>query len=125
MPKSYSLDLREKVVAYVEKTHDKRSASALFDIGIATIYRWINRKAKLGHLNAKQRPYAYKKICDEDLKAYVEAHPDHFLREIADHFNLCPSGVFRACKRLKITRKKRPRAILKGTKSSEKTLLQR
>ena len=122
MPKPYSLDLREKVIAYVEKHSNKQAASLLFGIGIATIYRWVARKSNLGHLKATKRPYAYKKLCDEQLKAYIEANPDHFLREIAEHFHMCPAAIYNACRRLKITRKKRRRSMLKGTKRSERVL---
>lgn len=125
MPKPYSLDLREKVVAYVEKHNDKQLASTTFGVGIATVYRWIGRKKKLGHLAHKTRAYAYKKICDEELSAYIAAHPDHFLREIAAHFNCCLTGIHRACKRLKITRKKRRHAILKETKLCEVSSLRK
>ena len=38
MVKSYSVDLRKRVVKYVEETKDKRKASQLFKVGIATVY---------------------------------------------------------------------------------------
>ena len=40
MPKPYSINLREKVLNYLEKNPDKKAASHLFQIGIATIFRW-------------------------------------------------------------------------------------
>ena len=44
MVKPYSVDLRRRVLAYIEETADKTKASQLFKVGIATIYRWIARK---------------------------------------------------------------------------------
>jgi putative transposase len=92
MPKFYSVDLRERVLHYLEKTNDKKSASELFQVGIATIYRWVSRKKEKGHLNPLRRKYAYKKIEDEKLIHYVHAHPDHFLSEIANHFFMLFNG---------------------------------
>lgn len=119
MPKFYSVDLREKVIAYLERTPDKKSASQLFQVGIATIYRWVSRKKEKGHVEPLRRKYAYKKIDDQKLVEYIESHPDHFLSEIGEHFKLTPQAIFYALKRLKITRKKRLRSIRKEMKKSE------
>jgi len=113
MPKFYSLDLRQRVLKYLENNNDKRAASRLFQVGIATIYRWVARQKATGNVLPLRRPYAYKKIDDEKLIAYVEAHPDHFLSEIAHHFGLTLQAIFYALKRLKITRKKSLRSIRK------------
>jgi transposase len=94
------------------------SVSELFQIGLSTIQRWITLKKEKGHVEAKRRKYAYKRIDDQKLIEYVEAHPDHFLSEIAENFNLTPQAIFYALKRLKITRKKRLRFIRKEMKKS-------
>ena len=107
MPKSYSVDLRERVLNYLETNPNKKIASALFQVGIATIYRWISCKKIRGNVQPLRRKYAYKKIDDQKLIEYVEAHPDHFLSEIAKHFGLTLQAIFYALKRLKISRKKR------------------
>lgn len=122
MPKSYSLDLRERVLKHLEKNKDKKAASNLFQVGIATVYRWVARKKEKGHVKPLRREYAYKKIDDQKLIEYVEAHPDQFLSEIAKHFNLTPQAIFYALKRLKITRKKRPRSIKKEMKVQDLVL---
>ena len=106
MPKSYSVDLRERVLNYLEKNPDKKGASSLFQVGIATIYRWIDRKKSKGNVEPFRRKYAYKKIDDQKLIEYVDANPDHFLSEIAKHFGLTLQSIFYALKRLKIIRKK-------------------
>lgn len=106
MPKFYSLDLRERVLNYLEENKDKKAASHLFQVGLATIYRWLARKKEKGHVQPLRRAYAYKKIDDQKLIKYVEAYPDHFLSEIAKHFGLTPQAIFYALKRLKISRKK-------------------
>lgn len=122
MPKSYSMDLRERVLKHLENTNDKQAASRLFQVGIATVYRWAARKKATGNIEPLRRPYAYKKIEDDKLIAYIEAYPDHFLSEIARHFGLTLQTIFYALKRLKITRKKSLRSIRRGTSKPEQYL---
>jgi len=45
------------------------------------------------------------------------------LREIVEEFKVDPSAIFYACKRLKITLKKRQRTFKKEVKKKEKFLL--
>jgi transposase len=122
MPKSYSVDLRERVLQYLEKNKNREAASRLFQVGVATIYRWLSRKKEKGNVEPLRRPYVYKKIDDQKLIDYIEKNPDHFLSEIAKHFNLTPQAIFYALKRLKITRKKSSRSTRKETKKKERTL---
>lgn len=114
MAKPYSIDLRIRVLEYIEETKDKAKASKLFQVGMSTIYRWIARKAETGNLNPSPKKAYKKKIEDQKLIAYVEQHPDHFLSEIAAHFGTTLQAVFYALKRLKITRKKKLRSTRKG-----------
>lgn len=39
----------------------------MFQIEIATIYRWISRKKEKGNVEPLRRPYAYKLIDDQKL----------------------------------------------------------
>ncbi len=122
MPKAYSTDLRERVLKYLETDPNKTAASRLFQIGVATIHRWVSRKKEKGHVEPLRRKYAYKKIDDQKLIEYVETHPDHFLSEIAKHFDLTLQAIFYALQRLNITRKKRPRSTKKEMKKLERNL---
>ena len=123
MPKPYSVDLRKKVLNYLQyKNNDKKSAGDLFQIGIATIYRWARRMRRKGHVKPIKRRYAFKRIDDEKLKQYIKEHPDYFLREIASHFSVSLQAIFYALRKLKITRKKRLLSIRKEMKRKEKFL---
>ena len=53
----------------------------------------------------QRKPY---KIDKEKLKDYIKNHPDNYLREIAKVFGTSITAISKACKRLKITRKKPP-----------------
>lgn len=106
MAKPYSVDLRKRVVEYIEETKDKTKASQLFKVGIATIYRWIARKKQTGNVEPSPKKSYKKKIDDQQLISYVEQNPDHFLSEIAGHFGTTLQAIFYALQRLRITRKK-------------------
>jgi transposase len=105
--KAYSVDLRERVLAYLEKNDNKTAACQLFNIGRATLYSWIKQKKEKGHLFPSKRKAKYRKINEEQLKDYIQKHPDDFLSEIAEHFSVTPQAIFYALKRLKITFKKK------------------
>ena len=123
MVKAYSSDLRERVIHYLEKGHDKKSAADFFSVGIATIYRWVKQKKVTGNLAPKRRERTYQKIDNQRLKEYIEAHPEHFLREIAKEFSVTEQAIFYALKRLKITRKKRLLSIRKESLRKEQSSL--
>lgn len=122
MVKPYSVDLRARVLEYIDETADKAKASRLFKVGIATIYRWIARKKQSGNVAPSPRKAYKKKIDDYKLIAYVQENPDHFLSEIASHFGTTLQAIFYALHRLKITRKKRPRSTRKEMKRPEPSL---
>ena len=119
MPKPYSTDLRQRALQYLEETNDKMKTSQLFQVGIATIYRWVARRKQNGSIEPLKKKSFYKKIDDQKLIAYVEQNPDHFLSEIGQHFGLTLQAVFYALRRLKITRKKRPRSTRKEARNLE------
>lgn len=119
MPKPYSTDLRKRVLQYLEKDSDKMKASQFFQVGIATIYRWVARKKQSGTIEPLKKRNTYRKIDNQKLIAYVEQNPDHFLSEIAKHFGLTPQAIFYALRRLKITRKKRLRSTKKEILTQE------
>lgn len=59
-----------------------------------------------GHLERKKRVVKNRKIPLEELKAFVEDHPDAFLREIATRFDYVVPSVWAALKQIKVTLKK-------------------
>ena len=58
------------------------------------------------HLERKKRVVKKRKIPLEELKAFVDAHPDAFLLEIAAHFDCDVPSVWAALKQIKVTLKK-------------------
>ena len=58
-----------------------------------------------GHLERRKRVVKKRKITLEEMKAFVEVHPDTFLREIVAHFDCVVPSVWTALKQIKDTRK--------------------
>lgn len=118
---TYSYDLRKKALDYIEKGGSRQLASEIFGVTTRTIQNWIHRQ-KLGILPAKIRRSSPSKIDNDKLRKYIEEHPDHYLREIAKAFGSTLQAVFYACKRLKITLKKRHLITKKETRKSDNSL---
>ncbi|HFN9326892.1 TPA: IS630 transposase-related protein [Streptococcus pneumoniae] len=76
-------------------------------------------RRKQGNLERKKRVVKKRKIPLEELKAFVEAHPDAFLREIAARFDCALPSVWAVLKQIKVILKKRP---VLGNKSLRKFL---
>jgi transposase len=54
--KSYSVDLRERVVAAVHRGVPRVTVAEQFQVSIPTITRWLRRQRTAGHLTPSPRP---------------------------------------------------------------------
>lgn len=118
---AYSYDLRKKALDYIDKGGSKVQAGQIFGVTVQTLINWVKRKnqGKLAPNTTRNRNP--QKLETEKLKAYIEKHPDKYLREIAEEFGVTITAVFYACKRLKITLKKRNPSIRKGMRGKERS----
>ena len=121
MARAYSEDLREKVISHIMSGCSKREAAIVFNIGEATVYNWL-RLHKAGSLKPKKRTDYPRTVDEKKLREYVVQNPDHTLKQIAEAVGLKFQNVGKWLKRLKITRKKRPRFIKSAMKRSEPNL---
>lgn len=119
----YSVDLREKAVALVEKGKPKAEIAELLEIGIATLYRWLKKKADGASLKPAKTSGFIRKIDPKMLAEYVKKHPDHTLMEMKQNLGFGISSIWYRLKQLKITLKKRPRFTENGTMKIENNLL--
>ena len=104
---AYSIDLREKVIEYLEEGNSQRSASKVFNINLTTVNEWSQKYHKTGSLEVTKPPASFKKIDPAKLMEFIDRHPDAYLSEIALKFNCSEMAVSKALRRLGITRKKR------------------
>ena len=119
MTYGYSEDFRLKVLDYISSGHGKADASRVFKISRQTIYSWLEIQASTGGVAIQRKSKAPSKIQAEVLEAYIDKNPDAYLYEIGKEFDVSASGVLRALKRLKISRKKNH--AISGKERSKKT----
>lgn len=113
--KAYSLDLRAKIMAAVDKGMSKSQAARTFGVGLATIKRYAALRRTQGSLHPKRHPGPTPLIRPEHqaaLWAQVVAHPTAYLDEqcalweAQTEVRLSQSSMSRTIRRLGFTRKK-------------------
>ena len=85
MAKPYSEDLRRRVMKAVDDGHTRDEVAAMFDIGTATVERYIRRRRQTGSLKPdKFGGHQRHKLADHDRKVreLVKAEPDQTLMEL-------------------------------------------
>lgn len=99
----YSLDLRKRVIAFVEGGGSISTAARTYQVGRATIYRWLNR-VDLAPTKVTRRK---RKLDWDALRQDVEQHPEATLAERAQRLGVSISAISQTLKKMKITRKKK------------------
>src|SRR5947209_346611 len=110
----YSNDLRERILAAVDRGEDSlRDIAALFCVSLSFIVRLLQRYRSTHSVQPKPHGGGVQPcIKDQDLlrlQQLVREHPDATLAELRDQLGMPCSltTIFRALRRLKITRKKK------------------
>ena len=100
---SYSLDLRKRVINYIDNGGSISSATRIYKVGRSTIYRWLARiELKPTKVTRRQR-----KLDWEALEQDVKENPDLRLCDRALKFGVNISSIGYALHQMKITQKKR------------------
>lgn len=118
MGKPYSLDLRERICAYVARGHSARAAGRVFGVSAATAVRFAAEHREGGDVAAKPqgRPSGrFGKLAPhlDFLVDIVRAEPDITLKELAaalsetEGVKVQLSSVHRALERAGLSYKKR------------------
>ena len=103
---AYDIKYRTKVLDYISQGHPIREASQVFGISVSTIMKWRKLRQETGELKDPPREEWHRKIDPVKLLAYYEETPDSYLSEAAEAFGCSVVAIFKARKRLGITRKK-------------------
>jgi transposase len=112
---SYSIDLRKRVVDYVENGGRIAQATGIFQVVVATIYRWLGR-TDFRATKVKRRK---RKLDWKALENDVKENPDARLIDRAKKFGVRPSAISYALKEMKITRKKKNGVTTRETEKKE------
>ena len=115
MPRAYSADMRERVIARVESGASRREAAEHYEVSASTAVIWVKCFQETGRCAAKPRGGSISPLEEhaEFLLALIDGQPDLTLDEVvaALHKHKIASSrtaVWRFFQRHKITFKKKP-----------------
>ena len=122
MPAPYSIDLREKVMAAIDRGEKKSQVSRMFNISRDTIDRWLNRRRATGSVKAVQgyqRGHSHRIKDWEEFHAFAQQYGDKTQAEMAQLWlgEMSERTMSRALAHIGWTRKKR----LMGTENEMRT----
>lgn len=88
MPR-HSNDLRKRVITFFKSGKTKSETIKTFQIARQTLYDWIelDKQDKLFVITPKQNGFK-SKVNLEELKNYIDNHPDEYYKEIAKNFSV-------------------------------------
>ncbi|RKU31616.1 hypothetical protein C6497_01435 [Candidatus Poribacteria bacterium] len=101
----YSIDLRKRVLSFIETGGSITDASRRFSVSRSIIYKWINADDPFTY--QKPGPRKPRSLDPQLLKQHVLDFPDHSLRERASYFGVSPFCVWYGLKNIGYTYKKR------------------
>jgi putative transposase len=114
--KSYSVDLREKIVAaHIEKNISIRKVAHIFSVSKSLVQKLVKQQKVEGTLQSKPRgkpQFSHLTNADIELRELVESHPDTTLIELCELFAdktgnwVGRSAMCRALQKLGLNRKK-------------------
>lgn len=118
---AYSLEIRQKALAYYDKCRNVDLVVEAFGVSRHTLFRWRRQLKETGDLSCKKPTNRPRKFDRKELLAYVETNPDKYLREIGEVFGCSDMAIHKALKAMGISLKKRPQPTLSKTQTKLKT----
>lgn len=86
MSGAYSIDLRERIVAFAEEGHTHRETSERFKVAISFVNKLVKQKRELGHLNslpAGGKRHGKLDPFEDWIRSRLEEKSDITLRELS------------------------------------------
>ena len=99
---SYSVDLRQRVVTFVESGGAKAEAARRFSVSEGSVHNWLKRD-NLAPTKVKRRD---RKLNWKALEQHIKDEPDAKLKDRAEYFGVHTTAIWYAIKQMNITRKK-------------------
>ena len=103
--KAYTLDLRARVVKFVQGGGTRAEAARRFQLGERSVYRYL-AAAKTNTLAPKTSWGAWRKLDPAKLQAHVKKHADATLAELAAALGVSHNAVWVRLQQLGCTLKK-------------------
>ena len=103
--KAYALDLRERVIKFIQSGGSKVEAARRFSLARSSVYRYLEAAQK-GSLTPKTSWGHWRKLDPEKLQAQVQRHPDATLQELQKVFGVSHHAIWVRLRQLGFTLKK-------------------
>jgi putative transposase len=113
---TYSIDLRERVCAFVREDGSKAEAERRFKVSRKTIYNWLGSST----LEPKKHGHRNRKLDWHKLRQHVAEYPDALLRERAATFGVRISSIEYALEQMDISHKKNAALRRKGLRRAHR-----
>ena len=122
---AYDIKYREQAVAYKNAGHTFKQLKEAFKISSYTYYEWVKNKETTGFymIPKIEKATRRRKINPEELKLAIKEKPDAYLYELAEKFKCSSVAIYKRCKQLKITYKKRHLPTVKNPKKKDLSIL--
>ena len=104
--KFYSIDLRERIVRFVEDGNSMAEASRKFKVCYRSVQRYVSMAKDGGSLAPKPQGGSAKRFGDDDLRREVEARPSATLKGYGKALGVSDVAIWRRLRQLAITLKK-------------------
>ena len=111
VPRAYSQDLREKVIAAIDRGVPKSEVITMFKVSRDSLDHWLKRRADTGSCQATQgyqQGHSHRIVDWQAFRAFVQVQGDKTQAEMAElwHQSVSERTISRALARIGFTRKK-------------------
>jgi transposase len=103
--KGYSLDLRERIVKFIQEGGSKAETARRFGLARSSVYRYLDAVMQ-GTLAPKKSWGHWRKLDPQQLHAHVQKHPDATLKELQRVFGVRHHALWVRLRQLDFTLKK-------------------
>ena len=103
--RAYGIDLRERVIEFINAGGTKVEATKRFKLGRSTVYRYLTA-AQDGKLEPKKAWGQWRKLDPKKLEKAIARHPDATLFELTKQFGVSHNAIWVRLNQLGITLKK-------------------
>lgn len=112
----YSIDLRMRVISYIEEGNSQRAAAKFFKISKSAVHQWYNRYKNKGHCDPKPNIGSKGKLNQQDIEDYVTKNPNVRLKDLSEIFKASISSIWTRLKKAGFSYKKKRTPTWKRTK---------
>lgn len=116
----YSLDLREKVIKYIESGKSQQSATRVFGLNSSTVNRWWLRYKREGNYLPRKRAGRAARVNLPSVEDYIKKNPNFNCADMGKYFGMTAVGALYWLKKLGYSYKKKTSPMWKQAQKREK-----